>query len=139
MIYAETYDGTLRNLGMEYFVHKINYVPDLLVWSEQNNTDLAEPYQPMKLITQTDNSLTMLVQSNISEEMLDHVINNLALRWTLKDNRTNIYEKLNSVKKKLVFCFLKECSRTTKGIGGDELIEDTWALDSMEKLGFFNE
>ena len=139
MIYTEDYDDILRRLGIEYFVHDIGYVSSLMSWSKENKVDLSEPYQPMKLVTTQDNALKMAIQSEVSEEMLNGVITNLAIRRSLRNNIADMFAKLNSVKKKLVFCFLKECAGTVKNIGGDELLEDEWAVNSMEKLGFFNE
>ena len=91
-------------------------------WSKENKVDLSEPYQPMKLMTTQDNVLKMVIQSEVSEEMLDGVITNLAIRWSLRNNIADPSAKLNSVKKRLVFCFLKECAGTVKNIGGDELL-----------------
>ncbi|HCL81730.1 MAG TPA: hypothetical protein DHW81_05745, partial [Nitrospiraceae bacterium] len=135
----EDYDDILRRLGIEYFIHDVGYVSSLMSWSKENKVDLSEPYQPMKLMTTQDNVLKMVIQSEVSEEMLDGVITNLAIRWSLRNNIADPSAKLNSVKKRLVFCFLKECAGTVKNIGGDELLEDEWAVNSMEKLGLFNE
>jgi hypothetical protein len=63
----------------------------------------------------------------------------LGVRWALKDTATDPENVLDSTKKKLAFCFLKEYSRTVEGIGRDEMLEDEWAIKEMGKLGFFLE
>ncbi len=139
MIYIKDYENELRNLGIEYFIHDLQYVPDLMSWAKENNQDLGEPHHPMKLIDKSGNGLTMVMQSEISDEMLNDVIKNLSIRWSLQNNTTDIDKKLNSTKKRLVFCFLKECARTMKDVGGDNLVEDKWVFNEMENLDFFNE
>ncbi len=138
MILAEDYESLLRNLGIEYFVQNIRFVPDLPSWARENNADLNEPDQLMKLVP-SDNELTMVIQSEIPEETLDNLITSLGVRWSLKDNAADISKQLNSTKKRLVFSFLKECARSRKDFDGDELHEDDWAIKAMDNLGFFRE
>ena len=139
MIYVSEFEDVLRNLGGQYFVKDLRVVPDLMSWARENNQELSEPYNPMKLVAHTDNTLSMVVQKEIRDEMLNSVITNLGIRWSLRDTITNMDSKLNTTKKKLVFCFLKERARTMKDVGGDEQIEDQWVIEEMESLGFFNE
>jgi hypothetical protein len=139
MITVKDYEDTLRDLGGNYLIHGIEFVPDLTLWAQQNGEDLSEPHQPAKLISKLQDNLTMIMQSEISEEMLNDVIKNLSLRWSLKDNTFDMDKKINSLKKRLVFCYLKERARSMKDIGGDDLVEDEWVMNEMERLGFFNE
>lgn len=138
MILAEDYESLLRNLGIEYFIQNIRFVPDLASWARENNTVLNEPGQLMKLVP-SDNELTMVIQSGIPEENLDNLITGLGIRWSLKDNAADISKQLNSTKKRLIFAFLKECARSRKDFDGDELHEDDWAMKAMDNLGFFRE
>ena len=138
MIYVQDYDEVLRKTAGEFFVSPIQYVKDLQLWSRQKGIDLSEPSQPMKLFTEGKN-LILIVQSEIQESMLEDVIRALSLRWSLKDNASNPAASLNSVKKRLAYCLLKECAKTVKGVAGDDLSEDEWAIKEMEKLGFFLE
>ena len=138
MILAEDYESLLRNLGIEYFVRDMRFVSDLISWAKKNNADLNEPHQLMKLVT-SDNELTMVIQSEIPEEALDNLITSLGVRWSLKDNTSDISKQLNSTKKRLIFSFLKEYARSRKDFDGDELQEDDWAMKAMDKLGFFRE
>ena len=138
MILAEDYESLLRNLGIEYFIQSLRFVPDLISWAKKNKADLNEPHQLMKLV-QSDNTLTMVIQSGIPEETLDKVITNLSVRWSLKDNATDISNKLNSTKKRMVFAFLKEYARSRKDFDDDELFQDDWAMKAMDNLGFFRE
>jgi hypothetical protein len=139
MIDIRDYQEELQKLGGQYFVKDLSPVPDLVSWSRENNQDLSEPYNPMKLVANTDDSLSMFVQEQIKDQKLDEVIKNLSIRWSLHDTVTDIDHKLNSIKKRLVFCYLKERSRTMKDVGGDEQIEDQWVIEEMETLGFFKE
>jgi uncharacterized protein YheU (UPF0270 family) len=138
MILAEDYESLLRNLGIEYFIQNIRFVPDLISWAKRNNADLNEPHQLMKLVP-SDNELTMVIQSEIPEETLDNLITSLYMRWSLKDNAADLSKQLNSTKKRLVFSFLKEYARSRKDFNGDELLEDDWSMKAMDNLGFFRE
>lgn len=136
MIFIEKdYDHILRALGDEYFVSKIKYVPDIKDWAKERRIELSEPGQFMKLLSDGD-SLVMMIQSDIKEEILNGIINGLSVRWSLKDNVNNPAERLNSIKKRLVYCFLKEYIRTRLD---EELAQDEWVIREMEKLGYFTE
>jgi hypothetical protein len=139
MIDIREYEEVLQKLGGQYFIKDLATVPDLTSWAKDNNQDLSEPYNPMKLVANTDDSLSMVVQKQIKDEKLDDVIKNFSIRWALHDTVTDIDCKLNSIKKRLVFCYLKERSRTMKDVGGDEQVEDQWVIEEMESLGFFKE
>lgn len=139
MIDISEYEDVLQKLGGQYFIKDLVAVSDLISWARENNQDLSEPYNPMKLVANTDDSLSMVVQEQITDEKLDDVIKNFSIRWALRDTVTDINRKLNSVKKRLVFCYLKERARKMKDIGGDEQVEDLWVMEEMESLGFFKE
>jgi len=137
MIFVDDFDDRLRSLGREFFVFEIQYVPDLTSWANEKKIALNEPSQPMKLISDKDNRLVMVVQSEISDSVLDGIINGLSVRWTVRDVAADIAKRLNSIEKRLAYYFLKEYSRTKKDLDGDDLLEDEWSIDEMEKLGFF--
>jgi hypothetical protein len=138
MILANNFEALFRGLGTKYFIENIQFVPDVVSWAKKHNTDLNEPHQLMKLVP-SGNELTMVLQSEIPDEMLDEVITHLAVRWSLTDNMTDLSKKMNSIKKRLVFSFLKEYARSLKEIGGNEQLEDEWAMKAMDTLGFFRE
>jgi hypothetical protein len=137
MIFVDDFDGRLRSLAREFLIFDIQYVPNIKSWAKQKNISLDEPAQPMKLDTDEDNRLVMFVQSEISDEVLDGIINGLSVRWTVRDVAADIAKRLNSIEKRLAYYFLKEYARTKKDLTGDELLEDEWAIHEMEKLGFF--
>ncbi|MBI5055997.1 MAG: hypothetical protein HZB61_05205 [Nitrospirae bacterium] len=139
MIFLQDYEEILKDIGKEYFIHNVQYVSDIKAWAKENKAELSEPHQVMKLVAETGNKLTMVIQSDISSGMLDDVIKNLSIRWALKDTATNIDIKLNSLKKRMAYCFLKEYARSVRRIGDEELVQDEWALNEMETLGFFKE
>lgn len=138
MISIKEHEGVLQDLGKEYFIHKLKFVQDIKAWAKENNTKLSEPHQMMKLVEGTGDTLTMVMQSDIRSGIIDDVIRNLGVRWSVKDNTVNMEMKLNSFKKRLVYCFLKEYALSIKRIG-EELVQDDWVLTEMETLGFFNE
>jgi len=138
MIPLKDYEVALKNLGKEYFIHNLKYVQDIKSWAKENSTELSEPHQLMKLVAATGDKLTMVMQSDIRNEVLDDVIKNLGVRWSIKDNTVNMEMKLNSLKKRIVYCFLKEYARSIRRIG-EELAQDDWVLTEMETLGFFKE
>ena len=139
MIFVSDYEAVLANLGKEFFIFNIHYERNLAEWAKQTKIDLSEPLQPMKLITGNKNSLVMVMQSEIEEEVLNNIIDGVSVRWSMIDNTANIEDRLDSIKKRLVFCLLKEYARTGAGISENELHSDEWAITEMEKLGFFRE
>ncbi len=139
MIFAKDHREMFEELGKDYFVFDIQYVDDLKSWSKTEGADLSEPSQPMKLITGEGDKLIMVIQKGIPEDMMNDNIKGLGVRWALKSTASDPEKTLNSTKKKLAFFFIKEYARTAKDVGGDEMIEDEWAVKEMEKLGFFNE
>lgn len=136
MIFTEDFDDPLRNLGRQYFISDIRYVNNVASWAKKNNIPLNEPAQTMKLITE-DDRLIMMVQAEISDELLDSIINGLSVRWAVRDVAADMDKRLNSIEKRMAWCFLKEYARTKEDLAGDELLEDQWAITEMEKLGFF--
>jgi hypothetical protein len=63
-------------------------------------------------------------------------MNALSVRNQLKNNVTDIADKLNSDKKKLAYLFLIEYAATLPEIGGDELLADAWAFKRWSALVF---
>jgi len=138
LVSLRDYEGVLKDLGKEYFIQNLQYVTDINAWAQDNNIRLSEPHQPMKLMADEGAGLIMVMQSDVTGE-IDDVITNLGVRWALKDTATNMDKKLNSVKKRIIYCFLKEYARSVKRIGDDELVQDEWVLSEMESLGYFKE
>lgn len=138
MIFAKDYEDLLGNTGKEFFISEIRSVSNLLSWSKERRLDLSEPSQPMKLVAE-GNSLILFIQSEISDGMLSDVTTGLSVRWSLRDNVSDPSKQLNSVKKRLAYCLLKECAKTIGSLDGDELLQDEWAMKEMERLGFFLE
>ena len=137
MIFIEDFEDRLRSLAREFLIFDIRYVPDMTLWAEQYNIPLNEPAQPMKLITEENNRLVLIMQKEINDETLDGIINGLSVRWTVRDVATDIAKRLDSTEKRLGYYLLKEYSRTKIDLAGDEMLEDEWAVNQMEKLGFF--
>ncbi len=133
------YEDALTGIAREYFVSDIRYVENLKDSADELGVELQEPGQPMAVSVVDEKTLRLYVQSEVGEEQLGGVVKALGVRWALKDTMSDVTERLDSVKKKLGYCFLKEYSRTVPNVGDDELREDEWALREMERLGLFNE
>ena len=138
MISIRDYDEMLRKEAREFLVFNVHYVHDLASWTKQRDVGLSEPYQPLKLFP-ADNKLLLFVQEDVEEEALEKVVRALGVRWSLRDNLSDPVRRLNSVKKKIAYCFYKEYARSLEGVDGDELLEDDWSIREMERAGFFNE
>ncbi|MBZ0156895.1 MAG: hypothetical protein K8I29_11895 [Alphaproteobacteria bacterium] len=138
MVHAEEYDALLKDIGREYFVPTIRYVPDLAAWARQNRVDLHEPRQPMKLVVDEEEGLVMVVQAEVAEDILDAIITGLDVRWQVVDNAEDLSLRFDTMERRLAYCFLKEYARTRESLAEDERLEDEWALRQMERLGLFD-
>lgn len=138
MVVVKDFDAVLKHLAKEYLIAQVTYVGDLKKWSAQATISLSEPDQFMKLITE-GRDLSMVVQSPLPDSALENLVRALGVRWSRINNVASPEQQLNTEKKRLAYCFLKEYARSVPDVAGDELKEDEWALRSMEKLGFFRE
>jgi hypothetical protein len=138
MIFTKDYSETLHGLGRSYCV-EIRFISGLWSWMGRQGISGTEPVCPMKLTAGEGGGVTMQVQSEIDESGLDDLINALGVRWSLKENLSDLSKRLNSVKKRIAFIFLKTYSRNVPDVSGDEWEEDTWAMGEMERLGLFRE
>lgn len=137
MIFTQDVDAQLKNLAREYLISDVRYVHDISSWAKKSSVPLSEPAQPMKLVTDENDQLVMMIQSEIKNDVLDGIVNGLSVRWAVRDVVSDVAKRLNSLEKQLAWYFLKEYARTKADIDGDELLEDQWAIGQMEKLGFF--
>jgi|SRR5208283_1054668 len=138
MIFVGDYIDTLEYIGREYFIFAIHRVPDLTPWAKKKGVDLSEPFQTMKVITEGGDKLVMYIQSEIDEDTLNRAVDALSVRWSLRDNVSDPSRRLHSIREKLVYCFLKEYSKTVTNVAGDELLEDAWAIKTMDKFGLLS-
>ena len=136
MIFASDYETLLNDIGNKFLIRELRYIPDLRTWAKKTGLDLNEPHQLMKLIA-ADDTITMFIQAEIPDQMLDDNIKNLSVRWSMVDNMTDMDRKLDNVKKRLVFSFLKEYARSLEDLKRDELLEDDWAMKVMDEMGMF--
>ncbi|HEX8947995.1 MAG TPA: hypothetical protein VF790_03470 [Dissulfurispiraceae bacterium] len=137
MIHVQDYAGVLENLGQEYSVAAVRYVPNLKTWANEHGVTLHEPGQPMKLVVDREGLLVMVAQFDVSEEVLGGIIKGLDVRWQVVDNRANLALRFDSIEEMLVYCFLKECASADRDLSGNDLLEDEWVIREMERLGYF--
>ncbi len=138
MILSNTCDAVLQRIAAEYLISRIEYVDDLAAWAAARTVGIAEPGQPVVICVEPG-GLVAGVRKALDEDMLEGVVRAMAVRWSLTDNAVDMEARLNSTKKRLAFCFLKEYARTIRSLGGDELREDEWTIHAMDRLGFFLE
>jgi len=138
VVSLKKYKKDLEKLSLDYLVFNIKYVPDITEWAAEHNTQLGEPHLPMKLVIESENDMTMVIQAEIHEEMIADVIKNLGIRWSVKDNVTDMEKKLDTDRKRLGYCFLKEYARALQHVDGGELSEDEWVLEELEFIGYLD-
>ncbi|MGO9614410.1 MAG: hypothetical protein ACLPX5_15450 [Dissulfurispiraceae bacterium] len=138
MIFVRDYIDILEYIGREYFIFAMHRVADLTSWAKKKGFDLSEPFQTMKVITEGGDKLVMYIQSEIDEDVLDRAMDALSVRWSLRDNVSDPSPRLHSIREKLVYVFLKEYSKTVTKVAGDELLEDAWAIEAMDKFGLLS-
>jgi len=139
VISLKKFKKDLEKLSLDYLIFNVKYVPDIMKWAAENNTELGEPHLPMKLVVGADDDdLTMVLQSEVDEEMIGDVIKNFGVRWSVRDNATDMEKKLDTTRKRLAYCFLKEYARALQKVDGGEISEDEWVLEELEYLGYFD-
>ncbi len=138
MVSLKKYKKDLEKLSLDYLIFNIKYVPDIVRWAAERHEQLGEPHLPMKLVVESDDDLTMVIQSEVKEEMIADVIRNFSIRWSVKDNATDMEKKLDTTRKRLAYCFLKEYARALQKVDGGEISEDEWVLEELDYLGYFN-
>ncbi|MEW6599789.1 MAG: hypothetical protein AB1499_02350 [Nitrospirota bacterium] len=136
MISLKKYKRNMEKLSLDYLVFNVKYVPDITEWAAENRTQLREPHLPMKLVVESEDDMTMVIQSEVPEGMIADVIKNLGIRWSVQDNVTDMEKKLDTDLKRLAYCFLKEYARALDKVDGGELSEDEWVLEELEFLGY---
>jgi len=136
VVSLKKYKKDLEKLSLDYLIFNTKYVPDIMEWAAHNNRKLGEPHLLMKLVVESDDDLTMVMQSEVKEEMIADVIKNLGIRWSVKDNVTDMEKKLDTDRKRLAYCFLKEYARALDKVDGGEISEDEWVLEELEYLGY---
>ncbi|MBI5664661.1 MAG: hypothetical protein HZC49_06200 [Nitrospirae bacterium] len=136
MVSLKKYKKDLEKLSLDYLIFNIKYVPDIMEWAVENNQMLGEPHLPMKLVVESDDDLTMVLQSEVKESMISDVIKNLSVRWSVRDNTVDMEKKLDTTRKRLAYCFLKEYARALQKVDGGEISEDEWVLEELDYLGY---
>ena len=79
----------------------------------------------------------MLIKEDVPDEVIQQRINALGVRSQLENVAVDRANLLDTDKKRLAYLFLRELAvRSEKD---DEREADKWALEEMEKLGFFKQ
>jgi hypothetical protein len=141
IMYAEDYDDLLGFLMDEYCLPRENmvFVGDIASWCRRKGIPESDAARPMKFIASASDGCKMLVRKQISDNAIAQRIHALSIRNQLKNNLSDIADRLNSNKKKLAYLFLFEYGSSLPEVGTDEYVLDQWAFKEMERLGFFRE
>lgn len=120
------------------FPENILFVEDIAAWCRTNGIPETDQERTMKLISKEGPGCSMLIREFIPMETINQRLKALAVRIQLKNVATDIAASLNTDKKKLAYLFLSEFATSLPDIQ-DELQADDWALNEMERLGFFKQ
>jgi hypothetical protein len=141
IMFSRDFSSVLDFLMGEYCLppESMVFVDDIAAWCREQGISEPDSERPMKMTRLGSNGCIMLIRRQISDEAVAQRMNALSVRNQLKNNVTDIADRLNSDKKKLAYLFLIEYAATLPEISGDEHLADAWAFKEMERLGFFRE
>lgn len=120
------------------FPENILFVENIAAWCRANGIPETDEERPMKLISKGETGCSMLIREFIPAETMQQRMNALGVRSQLKNVAIDIAGLLNTAKKKLAYLFLSEFATSLPDVH-DELQSDDWALNEMERLGFFKQ
>jgi hypothetical protein len=135
------YEGLFKELLDRYclFLVNIMFVDNVSEWCKSEGYDEPDKDKPLKLIADEKKGCRLVINEIVPEKIMEQRINALSVRSALLNVAKNRADMLNSDKKKLAYLFLSEYASTLPELADDEIMADTWALDEMEKKGFFKE
>lgn len=112
------------------------FVDDIAAWCREKGISEPDPERPLNMTSFVSGGCRMLIRKQISDEAVTQRMNALSVRNQLKNNVTDIADKLNSDRKKLAYLFLIEYAATLPERGDDELLADAWASKRWSALVF---
>lgn len=128
----------IRHLTSEYCLleEDVLYVDSVAQWCGQNGIPEPDGEKPIKMVSKEGVGCKIIVAEDVPDKAVERRINALSVRGALINVARDAATGLNTDNKKLAYIFLKEYAGTRADIQGD-LSEDKWALEEMERLGFF--
>jgi hypothetical protein len=113
------------------------FVESIIGWCREHNITEPDAERPFKFVSDDNGVFRMLIKDDVSDEVIQQRINAFGVRSQLENVAVDKAELLNSEKKRLAYLFLHELAqRSDKDNARDA---DNWALEEMERLGFFKQ
>ena len=137
LMYAEDYDDLLGFLMDECCLPGENmvFVEDIASWCRRKGIPESDTAKPMKLIALALDGCNMLIRKQISDDAITRRIHALSIRNQLKNNLSDIADRLNTDKKRLAYLFLFEYGSGLPEVGTDEYGR---AFKGSGAIGFFS-
>jgi hypothetical protein len=135
------YEAALKDLLEEYclFLVESVFVKSVHDWCRENSEEEPDKEKPLRLVAHTDNrGCKLVINELIPDKVVEGRINALSVRSALTNVASNKADLLDSDKKKLAFLFLAEYASALPDLE-DEILQDQWVFQEMERLGFFKE
>ena len=113
------------------------FVGSVAGWCREHSIAEPDAERPFRLVSDDNGVFRMLIKEDVSDEVIQRRINALGVRSQLENVAVDGTELLDTDKKRLAYLFLNELAlRSDKE---NERDADKWALEEMEKLGFFKQ
>jgi hypothetical protein len=113
------------------------FVKSVAGWCREHSIPEPDNEKPFKFVSDDNKVFTMLIKEDLSDEVIQQRINALGVRSQLENVAVDRAALLDTDKKRLAYLFLNELAvRSDKD---NERDADKWALEEMEKLGFFKQ
>jgi hypothetical protein len=135
------YEAVLKGLLEEYclFLVESVFVKSVHDWCRENSEEEPDKEKPLRLVAHTDNrGCRLVINELIPDKVVEERINALRVRSALTNVASNKSDLLDSEKKKLAYLFLAEYASALPDLE-DEILQDQWAFQELERLGFFKE
>ena len=113
------------------------FVESVAVWCREHSIPEPDNEKPFKFVSDDNRVFRMLIKEDLSDEVIQQRINALGVRSQLENVAVDRAALLDTVKKRLAYLFLREL--TLRSDKDNEREADKWALEEMEKLGFFKQ
>jgi len=113
------------------------FVESVAGWCREHNIPEPDNEKPFRFVSDVNKVFRMLIKEVVPDEVIQQRINALGVRSQLGNVAADRADLLDTDKKRLAYLFLHEFAfRSDKD---NERDADEWALEEMEKLGFFKQ
>ena len=113
------------------------FVESVAGWCREHNIPEPDAERPFKLVSDDNKVFRMLIKEDVSDEVIQRRINALGVRSQLENLAVDRADSLDTDKKRLAYLLLRELA--VRSEMDNERDADKWALEEMERLGFFKQ